>query len=193
MAFAGPPENVHGVCRPSTGTGILPEDEWLQTGYVALYPKLDNASVLISDSTVGILCPNTPAFLESIFGIAAGGAVQVGVNFRLKPEDLHYVFAHAEVDLIIVDREFVHLLDGFDPSVRRVVDDDTDATEGELSGEFDDVIRQGLEYDRLHGNGWDGLAKETEDEDEVMALAYTSGTTAKPKVRFPIQKTHYRN
>lgn len=27
---------------------------------------------------VGILCPNTPAFLESIFGIAAAGATNVG-------------------------------------------------------------------------------------------------------------------
>lgn len=29
---------------------------------------------------VGILCPNTPAFLESIFGIAAAGAVNVGME-----------------------------------------------------------------------------------------------------------------
>lgn len=29
---------------------------------------------------VGILCPNTPAFLESIFGIAAAGAVNVGMQ-----------------------------------------------------------------------------------------------------------------
>lgn len=28
---------------------------------------------------VGILCPNTPAFLESIFGIAAASAVNVGM------------------------------------------------------------------------------------------------------------------
>ena len=27
---------------------------------------------------VGILCPNTPAFLESIFGIAAAGAINIG-------------------------------------------------------------------------------------------------------------------
>ncbi|KAF8251957.1 acetyl-CoA synthetase-like protein [Wilcoxina mikolae CBS 423.85] len=130
---------------------------------------------------VGILCPNTPAFLESMFGIAAGGAVQVGINFRLKAEDIHYIFNHADVDVIIIDREYLHLLDGFNPSVRRIVDDDTDATEGELSGEFDEVIRQGLEYDRLFGNGWDGLKVEADDEDDVMALAYTSGTTAKPK------------
>lgn len=29
---------------------------------------------------VGILCPNTPAFLESIFGIAGAGAVNVGMG-----------------------------------------------------------------------------------------------------------------
>lgn len=27
---------------------------------------------------VGILCPNTPAFLESIFGISAAGAINIG-------------------------------------------------------------------------------------------------------------------
>jgi acyl-CoA synthetase (AMP-forming)/AMP-acid ligase II len=31
-------------------------------------------------SRVGILCPNTPAFLESIFAIAAAGAVNVGMD-----------------------------------------------------------------------------------------------------------------
>lgn len=34
---------------------------------------------------VGILCPNTPAFLESIFGIAAAGAVTVGMQIELPP------------------------------------------------------------------------------------------------------------
>src|SRR5690606_29867588 len=38
---------------------------------------------------VGILAPNTPAFLESIYGIAAGGALQVGINYRLKAVDIH--------------------------------------------------------------------------------------------------------
>src|ERR1700694_3947743 len=36
----------------------------------------------------GILAPNTPAFLESIFGIAAAGAVNVATNYRLKTEDI---------------------------------------------------------------------------------------------------------
>jgi long-subunit acyl-CoA synthetase (AMP-forming) len=85
----------------------------------------------------------------------------------------------SEVDLVIVDREFLHLLDGFDLRVRRIVDDDSDG----LSGEFDAAIRQGLEWDAQHGSrGWEGLHTEAEDEEDVIALAYTSGTTAKPKV-----------
>jgi long-subunit acyl-CoA synthetase (AMP-forming) len=39
-----------------------------------------------------------------------------------------------------------------------------------------------LAYDEEHGNkGWAGLTTQVEDEDGVISLAYTSGTTARPK------------
>lgn len=59
---------------------------------------------------VGILAPNTPAFLESLYGIVAGGGVVVPANYRLKPDDIAYIFEFAEVDSIIVDKEFEDLL-----------------------------------------------------------------------------------
>ncbi|KAL8680808.1 MAG: hypothetical protein Q9186_003038 [Xanthomendoza sp. 1 TL-2023] len=134
---------------------------------------------------VGILCPNTPAFFESIFGIAAASAVNVGVNYRLKDEDIAYIFEHADVDAIIVDAEFLPLIRGFataHPNVPLLVDDDTDATEGELSGPFDKAVSEGLRYDQERGNrGWEGLEAQVKREEDVIALAYTSGTTAKPK------------
>ncbi|KAI4246875.1 MAG: hypothetical protein LQ352_006287 [Teloschistes flavicans] len=134
---------------------------------------------------VGILCPNTPAFLESIFGIAAASAVNVAVNYRLKEEDITYIFEHADVDLIIVDAEFQPLLERFrkaHPNIPLLVDDDTDATEGELSGPLDQAVLEGLRHDREHGaRGWDGLETQVCGEEDVIALAYTSGTTAKPK------------
>lgn len=37
---------------------------------------------------VGILCPNTPAFLEAIFGIAAAGAINVCMKDRPALYDL---------------------------------------------------------------------------------------------------------
>jgi acyl-CoA synthetase (AMP-forming)/AMP-acid ligase II len=134
---------------------------------------------------VGILCPNTPAFLESIFGIAAAAAVNVATNYRLKTEDISYIFTHAEAEVIIVDQEFVPLLEEFrkaNPSVPLIIDTDTDVSEGELSGQFDDAVLEGLKYDAESGNhGWSGLKGQCDDEESMIALAYTSGTTAKPK------------
>jgi len=134
---------------------------------------------------VGILAPNTPAFLESIYGIGAAGAVNVAINYRLKQEDIHYIFEHAEVDSILVDAEFEHLLASFrraHPGVAVVVDTDTEATEGEGCGGFDQAVLEGLEVDRVTGgHGWDALETECVSEEGMIALSYTSGTTAKPK------------
>ncbi|APA10299.1 hypothetical protein SS1G_07246 [Sclerotinia sclerotiorum 1980 UF-70] len=132
-------------------------------------------------SRIGILCPNTPAFLESIFGVAAAGGIHVGVNYRLKEEDVIYIFEFAGVDCIIVDREFVGLLEGFrerNKGVRVIVDEDTDKDEGE----FDEAVLEGLRYDgETGGKGWDGLHAQADDEDATIAIPFTSGTTAKPK------------
>jgi acyl-CoA synthetase (AMP-forming)/AMP-acid ligase II len=134
---------------------------------------------------IGILAPNTPAFLESIFGIGAAGAVNVGVNYRLKEEDVCYIFEHAGVDAIMVDAEYESLLQKFraaHPEVKIIVDLDTDAVVGELSGPFDEAVLEGLNWDaQCGGRGWEGLKAQCDDEDDTVALAYTSGTTAKPK------------
>jgi acyl-CoA synthetase (AMP-forming)/AMP-acid ligase II len=74
---------------------------------------------------VGILAPNTPAFLEAIYGIPAAGAVIAPANYRLKPDDIAYIFEFAEVDSIIVDHEFVGLLDIFKkkhPKIPLIID-----------------------------------------------------------------------
>ncbi|KAI5308427.1 Acyl-CoA synthetase member 3, mitochondrial, partial [Ascosphaera atra] len=109
---------------------------------------------------VGILCPNTPAFLEATYGISAAGGISCGINYRLSEDDIAYIFDHAEVDAIIVDAEFQHLLPTYSkahPNTPLLVDTDTDAIEGELSGPFDKAILEGLEHDQATGgHGWDG-------------------------------------
>ncbi|KAI1376810.1 acetyl-CoA synthetase-like protein [Hypoxylon crocopeplum] len=134
---------------------------------------------------VGVLATNTPAFLESIFGIVAAGAVLVPVNYRLKADDVTYIFDFAEVDSIIVDHEYLPLLDDFKkshPHVPFIVDMDTDATEGELSGPFDEAVLEGLKYDQAQGSkGWAGLHTHSTNEDDMIAIPFTSGTTSRPK------------
>ncbi|KAK3990589.1 acetate/butyrate--CoA ligase AAE7, peroxisomal [Cladorrhinum sp. PSN332] len=135
---------------------------------------------------VGLLAPNTPAFLESVYGIVAAGGVIVPVNIRLKPEDISYIFDFAEVDSIIVDKEYEGLLDAFrntHPKVEILVDLDTDATSGALSGPFDDAVLEGLNHDKATGNkGWSDLISQTvQNEDDLIAIPFTSGTTSRPK------------
>lgn len=110
----------------------------------------------------------------------------MAVNYRLKPDDITYILDFAEVDSIIVDQEFIHLLDEFrakHPAVPVIVDTDTDATEGELSGPFDDAILEGLQYDHSLGSkAFDGLQSHCTNDDDMLAIPFTSGTTSRPKV-----------
>ncbi|KAJ5656671.1 hypothetical protein N7507_008621 [Penicillium longicatenatum] len=136
---------------------------------------------------VGILATNTPAFLESIFAVAAAGAINVAVNYRLKQDDIAYIFEHGDVDMIIVDKEFEPLLATYrsqHPNVPFLVDDDKFSKPWEVigNGDFGTAIQEGWKYDQENGqHGWEGLESQAPDEDSVVALAYTSGTTARPK------------
>ena len=103
----------------------------------------------------------------------------------MKSEDIAYIFDHAGVDAILVDAELEHLLDGFQrehPDIPFLIDTDTDEWQGPSAGPYDKAVLEGLECDRESGSqGWDGLEIHSFDEEAVIALAYTSGTTAKPK------------
>lgn len=84
-----------------------------------------------------------------------------------------------------MDQEFAALLETYrsaHPNVPIIVDTDTDATEGQVTGPFDNAVLEGLKYDQENGaHGWERLESQAADEESVIALAYTSGTTAKPK------------
>ncbi|RYP15204.1 hypothetical protein DL765_005843 [Monosporascus sp. GIB2] len=167
---------------------VTANDKILRRSYVEFADRARGLAYYLTKhgyKRVGVLATNTPAFLESIFGIVAAGGVLVPVNYRLKPEDITYIFDFSEVDLIIVDREYVLLLDSYSkshPNVPFIIDNDTDATEGELSGPFDDAVLEGLKFDQAQGNkGWAGLPIRNIQEDDMLAIPFTSGTTSRPK------------
>lgn len=109
----------------------------------------------------------------------------LAINYRLSAEDITYIFQHADVDAIIVDREFIHLLSEFRiamPNVRLIVDNDSSNGGEESDGPFDMVVQEGLKFEESEGSrGWELLEYQACDEDDIIALAYTSGTTARPK------------
>lgn len=57
---------------------------------------------------------------------------------------------------------------------------DTDSTVD--TNPFDQAVEEGLKYDQSTGShGWEGLQAQAHDEDDTIAIPFTSGTTAKPK------------
>ncbi|KAM4060162.1 AMP-binding enzyme [Hirsutella rhossiliensis] len=174
--------NAHAVFHiTASGVTLRRSYQDLATRVIGLAYYLKNHGL----TRVGVLAPNTPAFLESIYGVAAAGAVIVPANYRLKEHDIAYIFDFADVDCIIVDNEFLGLLAAYrtrHPSVPVIVDLDTDRTEGPDCGPFNQAVLEGLAYDSSHGRrGWADLHSHASNEDDVLAIPFTSGTTSRPK------------
>jgi fatty-acyl-CoA synthase len=123
---------------------------------------------------VCILSPNSHYFLESFYATSLIGAVLVPLNFRLTAADHSYILQHAGVKAVLVDHEYTHVVDGIRDELPTV-------TTWIVAGGARDVPGY---------SDWDALvAREPaeppppcdRDENDVVSINYTSGTTARPK------------
>ena len=60
---------------------------------------------------VCILSPNSHFFMESFYATAQLGLILVPLNYRLIPEDHEYIINHAGVKAVLVDYEYVPMID----------------------------------------------------------------------------------
>jgi fatty-acyl-CoA synthase len=149
---------VHGARRLTYRE--LAERAWRLAGAL-------RAAGLAPGDRVAYLCPNTPSMLEGAFGVPAAGCILVPINVRLTAEEVAYILEHSGARLAVVDHELAHLVQGVQ-GVEVVVDGDSDGSENP--------------YERflLTGAGWSDPAP-LEDEEQVISINYTSGTTGRPK------------
>jgi fatty-acyl-CoA synthase len=118
---------------------------------------------------VAVLAPNTPAMVEAHFAVPAAGALLVCINIRQSADEVARLLAHAEPRVVLVDAEYEALLSSFDASSVRVVRIDD-------SGAPDDP------YERLVACAAPGSPlRGPRDEEDALAINYTSGTTGDPK------------
>lgn len=134
--------------------------------------------------TVALLASNTPMMLEAYFGVVAAAGVVAAINYRLHRDEILYIITQSRAHTIIVDREFLPLLEGCPAYLTVIIDDDDDG----CSGPYGDILAKGATIDRaLGGLAWAGLPVEHVPEDDTMALMFTSGTTGHPKA---VEYTH---
>lgn len=138
---------------------------------------LSKIGVLPGD-TVGILDWDSNRFLEAFFAIPMMGAVLQTVNVRLSPEQIAYTINHAGASTLLVNEEFVGLLDGIQsqlPDVKNLVllSDKPSPQTGSLSFVG--------EYEQLLGDAAANYEFPDFDENTQATTFYTTGTTGLPK------------
>ena len=128
--------------------------------------------------TVGVLDWDSNRFLETFFAVPMMGAVLQTVNVRLPPEQVAYTINHAGSSVLLVNDEFVPLLQGLMPQLSKVkklvvMSDRSVPQTGSLSfeGEYEEL---------LAASSPDYLFPDF-DENTQATTFYTSGTTGLPK------------
>jgi fatty-acyl-CoA synthase len=135
---------------------------------------------------VGVIEWDSHRYLEMYFGIPGIGAILHTINPRLSVENLIYTMAHAEDEVLIFHEDFLSLVEQVRPrcpSIRKVIlITDKEARMSPLAGgDIRDIKGVDAEYEEfLAGASPLGELPEL-DENTQATLAYTTGTTGRPK------------
>src|SRR6266700_5562774 len=122
---------------------------------------------------VAYIAPNTHEQLESFYAVPQIGAVLVPINFRLTAEDFVYIASHSGAKVLCVHPDYVAAVDGVRDQLKGV---EHFVVLGRADG------RKGWrEYDAEIARARPSFKRPDIDENDLLALNYTSGTTAKPK------------
>jgi len=126
---------------------------------------------------VALLLMNGPEFLESFFAIAKIGAVCVPLNWRLVPDELAFILGDAGARVLLFGEEFAN-------GVRDLHGRGSDGTRIEQwvqVGEAASCPDFALDYDTLHRDASDAEPEPAAQDDDLLYIMYTSGTTGLPK------------
>jgi fatty-acyl-CoA synthase len=126
---------------------------------------------------VATLCWNHHAHLECYFGIPAAGGVMHTLNLRLSPDELGWIAADAADRFLVVDDILLPLYRQFAGrhAFEKVI-------VVPFSGAAVDAGAGHLDYERLlAGADGDAFVYAEHDEDDPVAMCYTSGTTGRSK------------
>ncbi|MBB1022637.1 AMP-binding protein, partial [Dietzia sp. E1] len=127
-----------------------------------------------------VLAPNSAEALLAQFAVPLAGGAVVALNTRLAPAEIAYIVDHAGIEVLIADADLLAGLGDEVPDALRLllVAPDADGTQPDVSrfGPRAEALEEGLATASPQPVPWT-----VADEDSVIAVNYTSGTTGRPK------------
>ena len=132
---------------------------------------------------VAYIAPNTHSHLEAYYAVPQIGAVLVPINYRLSADEFEYIINHSGSKIVCVHPDYFDSVDNVREKLTAV--EHFVALEGEKDGwsEYEQLIL-GIEanYEPV-----------VIDEDDLITINYTSGTTARPKGVMITHRNAYMN
>jgi fatty-acyl-CoA synthase len=132
---------------------------------------------------VAYIAQNIPAHLEGYYAVPQMGAVLVPINFRLSAADFVYIVNHSGARVICVDEDHVEAVEAIRHQMSNI--EHFVALEGG---------RQGwLDYEAEISTATADFEPVPIDENDLITINYTSGTTARPKGVMITHRNAYLN
>jgi fatty-acyl-CoA synthase len=152
-------------------------DQDVRYTYEQFFDRCDRWSATLQRFGIGkgdrvaYIAPNTHAQLESFYAIPQLGAVLVPINCRLIADDFQYLINHSGAQIVCAHPDYFDAVDGI---------------RSQLSGVKQFVALEGskkgwLDYEELINSSSASFDPPTLDENDLLTINYTSGTTSRPK------------
>ena len=164
-------------------------DGELRLSYEQFFDRCDRWSSalqqldIVKGDRVAYIAPNTHAQLESFYAVPQIGAVLVPINYRLTADDFVYLINHSGAEVVCAHSEYLAAVD----SVR-----------SQLTGVKHFVALEGsaegwLDYETLIAESPNDFRPAEIDENDLLTINYTSGTTSRPKGVMITHRNAYMN
>src|SRR5207248_8620922 len=169
-------------------------DGHLRLNYKGFFDRCDRWSFALQElglrqgDRVAYIAPNTHAQLESFYAIPQIGAILVPINYRLIADDFAYIIEHSGATVVCVHSDYLEVVERIRhqlPGVKHFV-----ALEG-----LNDPLRETgwLDYETALANAPETFTRPQIDEDDLLTINYTSGTTSRPKGVMTTHRNAYMN
>jgi fatty-acyl-CoA synthase len=190
--------------RALYGERLALVDGALRLTYAQFFARCDRWSAALQrlgvqpGDRVAYIAPNTHAQLESFYAVPQIGAVLVPINYRLSPAEFAYIIGHSGATVVCAHEDYLESLDAIReelPGVRHFV-----ALEGTRGG----LRAQGapstepaepgwLDYEALLAAAPLVFSRPPVEENDLLTINYTSGTTSRPKGVMITHRNAYLN